>query len=166
MTNSSVRTAFGPKDLINLIDRDGTFGVMSAYISDQPKSENKAAHGKLVAELQRLGLRYENLKGSWERKTEKSVLITNVSFDVMAELSAKFSQDAFIFKDPTGTVGIYFLDGTAQVSAGDKVDVSSGDDLYSKGRGVSFSVGEVVNMSWTDGPIDSDDYMEAVREAA
>ena len=110
------------------------------------KSENKDRMTLFMQDLGKLGYRkFEMLRGSWEGKTEKSVLVPNMSFSDAMSLGKKYGQDAVIYKDPSGTIGMYYRDGTAEVAvqpSGDQAaQFSTSPDLYSKARGLSFEFG-------------------------
>ena len=131
------------KTLEALMDKGKRFGVLSAY-GPGSKKENKIRHGELVADLQRMGYKYEPIKGSWEGVSEKSVFVPRMSFSDLTKLGRKFEQDSVIYKSPDGIVGMYYLyKGYAEVAvdsdtAKGQIEVSPDSSLYSKSRGVSF----------------------------
>ena len=139
------RVALRIKQFQALLSKGKQFGVLSAY-GPGSKKQNQIRHGQLVADLQRMGYRWENLRGSWEGVTEKSVLVKNMRFPDLLKLGLKFDQDAVIFKDPSGTIGMYYQrDGVAEVAVkpdGDMAaQIQADPELYSKARGVSFEFG-------------------------
>jgi len=165
--------AFGVTDLEQLSKKGRSFGVISAYRSNLPKKENQKRHGELIADLQKLGIRdAAPLKSHWEDmdtkvvKHEKSLIIPNISFAKLTELGEKYEQDAVLFKDPTGTIGIYFKDGTATMAYDPKgepaLSKSVKKDEYSKGRGLSFGLQLVEDkkFKWSGKPIKHDDIVK------
>jgi len=144
--------AFGINDLGKLSKMGRRFGVISAYRSELSKSQNQERHGQLVADLQKLGYRNSHpFKSQWEDMAtkvvhkEKSLFIPNIDFDSLIELGKKYNQDAVLYKDPSGTIGVYFKDGTATMafdatgSMGITKSLNPKED-YSKGRGLSFGL--------------------------
>lgn len=101
----------------------------------------------LLRDLQALGYsRVEHLKGSWGGKTEQSFFVPGMAFADVIALGKKYGQDAVIYKDPSGTIGMYYTkDDTAEVAVkpdGEMaVEVHTDRDLYSKCRGLSFEFG-------------------------
>lgn len=128
-----------------LLSKGKQFGVLSAY-GPTSKKQNKLRHGELYADLQRAGYRPVSLKGKWEGITEKSVLVPGMEFRDLVRLGKKFKQEAVIYKDPTGTIGMYYLDdGVAEIAVepdGDlAAEIAADPSLYSKARGISFEFG-------------------------
>lgn len=163
---SGALVGFGVKDLDHLSQRGRSFGVLSAYRSNLSKAQNQERHGQLIADLQRLGIRkVESLKSQWEdmetkvTHKEKSILIPNISFSALHELGKKYDQDAVLFKDPSGSVGVYFKDGTATMAFDPKgeaaISKSEKPGEYSKGRGLSFGLQLVDDrkFKYTDKPV-------------
>lgn len=128
-----------------LLSKGRQFGILSAY-GPGSKKQNQLRHGELFADLQRAGYRPVPLKGSWEGITEKSVLVPEMEFRDLVRLGKKYNQDAVIYKDPTGTIGMYYQkEGVAEVAVepdGDLAAAIAADpSLYSKARGISFEFG-------------------------
>jgi hypothetical protein len=144
--------AFRVTDLQKLMGMGRSFGVISAYRSNLSKSENQQRHGQLVADLQKLGYRNVHpMKSSWEDMAtkvthkEKSLFVPAIDFSTLLDLGTQYEQDAVLFKDPSGTIGVYFKDHTAVMafdnSAEMGVDKSTNpNEGYSKGRGMSFGL--------------------------
>jgi hypothetical protein len=144
--------AFGVGDLKHLMAMGRNFGVISAYRSNLSKSQNQERHGQLIADLQKLGYRNVSpLKSSWEDMAtkvthkEKSVFIPKIDFSALIMLGKQYEQDAVLFKDPSGTIGVYFKDHTAVMAFDNSsemgVDMSTDPTQgYSKGRGLSFGL--------------------------
>jgi len=144
-------TAFGLRDFDNLVRKPGSFGILSAYRGELSKSDNKQRHGELIADLQRAGFhRVETMRSHWEDMAtnvthkEQSLLVPRISFAQLMNLGDKYKQDAVIYKDPSGTIGIYDNRGEAELAfdpQGDAaVALSLGKDEYSKGRSLSFGL--------------------------
>ena len=166
--------AFGVNDLDQLSKMGRSFGVISAYRSGLSKAENQKRHGELMADLQKLGFhKLTPLKSQWEdmstkvTKHEKSILIPNISFEALHKLGKKYDQDAVLFKDPSGSVGIYFKDGTATMAFDPKGDPSISESTnpkgdFSRGRGLSFGLRLVEDKTfhYGDKPITHDDVVK------
>jgi len=163
-----VLVAFGVTDLEKLNKEGRKYAVLSGYRAESHKHENQKRHGDLVADLQRMGYhKFTPMKSSWKDMAtdvthgEKSVLVPNMSFDDAIKLGKKYNQDAILYKDPSGTIGVYFKDGTAIMAYEPKgdlaVSVSKGKEEYSKGRGLSFGLKLVEDkkFNWKGGPITS-----------
>jgi hypothetical protein len=146
-----ILTAFGVNDLEQLSKMGRSFGVISAYRSGLSKSENQKRHGQLMADLQKAGLKAHTFKSQWEdmdtkvTHKEKSIFVPKIGFKELNELGKKYEQDAVLFKDHSGSIGIYFKDNTAVMAFNDtgEMDVSKSKDPkqeYSRGRGVSFGL--------------------------
>ncbi len=183
-TRFEVRTAFsgalvsfGVKDLEHLSKKGRSFGVISAYRANLSKAENQERHGQLIADLQKLGIRKtETLKSQWEDMAtgvthkEKSILIPNVSFEALHSLGKKYDQDAVLYKDPSGSVGVYFKDGTATMAFDPKGEVaitkSEKPGEYSKGRGLSFGLQLVEDRKfhYSDKPITHGEIVKDLKE--
>lgn len=142
------KVALRAQTIKKMMSFGGSFGVLSAYGSAS-KSENKARHGELVADLQKLGYRnWTPLKGSWEGVTEKSVLVPWMQPGHLFALGRKYTQDAVIYKSKDGVLGMYYTKGSprAEVAvnpAGDPAfEMAADPSLYSKARvlegGVQF----------------------------
>jgi hypothetical protein len=139
--------AFGISDLKKLMSKATTFGVISAYNGEKnfPKSVNKQRHGTLVQKLQKMGFsNFETLTGSWGGIKEIAILVPRIPFSKLMGLGQEFGQDAVVYKDPSGTIGIYDKHGDAQLAydpSGDAaVSMSLGQDDFSKGRSMSFGL--------------------------
>jgi len=143
--------AFGVTDLAKLSRKGRSFGVISAYRTGLSKKENQERHGDLVADLQKAGHHFHDFKASWEdmasgvTKKEKSVLVPNVDFKTLFDLGKKYEQDAVLYKDPSGSIGIYFGGGKAIMAFNPtgEMDVSKSTDRskeYSHGRSMSFGL--------------------------
>ena len=143
--------AFGVKHLEQLSRMGRSFGVISAYRTSLSKSENQDLHGDLVADLQMLGYRFHDFKAPWEdmatgvTKKEKSVLVPGIDFDTLYDLGRKYDQDAVLYKDPSGSIGIYFQKGHAIMAFNPEGDMNVGKSTdrhkeYSRGRSMSFGL--------------------------
>ena len=139
--------ALRQRALQKMMSVGGSFGVVSGY-STGSKSENKARHGELVADLQRMGYRkWTRLKGSWEGVTEQSILVPRIRPEDLFKLGRKFTQDAVIYKSKDGVIGMYYTKGKprAEIAVDPKGDaafeMATDESLYSKSRGLSFEFG-------------------------
>jgi hypothetical protein len=170
--------AFGVKDLEQLSKMGRSFGVISAYRSNLSKAENQERHGQLIADLQKLGIRNVHpMKSQWEDmdtkavKHEKSIFIPHISFETLHKLGKKYDQDAVLYKDKSGSLGIYFKDGTATMAFDPQGDAAltkttdpKGD--YSRGRGLSFGLQlvEGKKFKYEGGPITRDDVVKELAK--
>lgn len=142
-----IKTAMGRRELLNLLHRPGTFGVVSAYI-ETSKAENRDRHGRLLRFLQEAGYPHEYTKGKWESSSgqmmaEKSIVIRDVDFPFILALAEHFAQKAFIYKSSDGIIGMYYperrvAEVAVDVNADPAFRLSLEKDLWSKPRGVSF----------------------------
>jgi Protein of unknown function (DUF3293) len=161
---------FGVKDLEHLSKKGRSFGVISAYRSNLSKAQNQERHGQLIADLQKLGIRnVETLKSQWDDMAtgvthkEKSIFIPHISFETLHKLGKKYDQDAVLYKDPSGSVGVYFKDGTATMAFDPKgeaaITKSEKPGEYSKGRGLSFGLQLVEDRKfhYSDKPISAEE---------
>jgi len=171
--------AFGIKDLDQLSKKGRSFGVISAYRANLPKSENQKRHGELVADLQKAGInRAETFKSHWEDMAtkvthkEKSLFVPHISFGTLTALMDKYDQDAVVFKDPSGSIGIYDKNGVATMAFDPEGDLaltkSLGKDDYSKGRSMSFGLQLVDSMTfrYSSSPITRDEIVKALEKQA
>lgn len=162
--------AFGTTDLEKLMGKGREFGVISAYRSGLSKSENQKRHGQLMADLQRMGYKgMEPLKSSWEDMAtkvthkEKSIFIPHISFDDLHKLGKKYEQDAVLYKDKSGSIGVYFKDNSAIMAFNNEAEAAvekstDRNEGYSKGRGIGFGLNLIEDKKFTyDGkPITKD----------
>jgi hypothetical protein len=144
--------AFGITDLEKLSKKGRSFGVLSAYRSGLSKSQNQKRHGELIADLQKRGYKAETFKSQWDDMAtgvthkEKSIFIPKIDFETLHDLGKKYEQDAVLFKDTSGSIGVYFKDNTAVMAFNNETgeaSVSKSTDPkqeYSRGRGVSFGL--------------------------
>lgn len=163
--------ALGISDLDQLTKMGRQFAIISAYrpSEEHSKHENKDRHGDLMADLQRMGYRkFETLRSSWvdmatgTKAGERSILVPGMSFKDATHLMKQYDQDGVVYKDPSGTIGIYTKDGKAQMA----YDPRTGDPAiskaldkseYSKGRSMSFGLQLVEgDFHWSGGPITAD----------
>ena len=158
-TRFQIRTAFdrillgfGVTDLEKLSKMGRSFGVISAYRAGLSKSQNQERHGKLMADLQKAGLKAETFKSQWDDMAtgvthkEKSIFVPKIDFETLHELGKKYEQDAVLYKDTSGSIGVYFKDNTATMAfnpeSGEMSVTKSQDPKqeYSRGRSVSFGL--------------------------
>lgn len=144
--------AFGIRDLAQLSKKGRSFGVISAYRSNLSKHENQDRHGKLIGELQSLGLRNTtSFKSQWADMAtnvvhkEKSVFIPRIPFKLLCELGKKYDQDAVLYKHPSDTIGVYDKHGGATMAFDPKGSMAIQQSLersqeYSRGRSMSFGL--------------------------
>lgn len=143
------KTAIRVNQIEKMLSKGGRFGVLSAY-GPGSKSENKARHGELVRDLQMAGYRFHDFRGSWEGVAEKSLLVPDMDWKDLLRLGRKYDQISLIYKSKDGVLGMYYpKKGYAEVAVdvntlSPSAQVSMKEDLYSKGRGVSFEF----NFAW------------------
>lgn len=167
--------AFKQRDLINMVNMPGIFGVLSAY-REQHKSENKDSKGEMIAELQKRGYRqYHLLRGQWKGVAEQSFVVPNMQAKDLFDIGRKFDQDSVIYKAKNGIIGMY-NNRTHTVVVAVNPDLSpafqivEGKDLYSKvDRNWSFEFGFLWGneIPW-DGrsPVSLDQVKSALERAA
>lgn len=140
------KEALRMKQFERMMGLGGSFGIISAY-SSRSKKENQTRHGQLMADLQQLGFRPVQLRGSWEGVTERSMLIKNIPPGVLFELGRKYGQDAVIYKSKDGVLGMYHTKGApkAEIAVDPQgepaFEAAADKSLYSKSRGLSFGFG-------------------------
>ena len=142
--------ALRQKQLLKMLDKGGTFGVISAYTGTS-KHENQKRHGQLMADLQRRGYRkIHTLKAKWQGESgtyhEKSFLVPNIRPKDLFDLGVKYEQDATIYKSADGIIGMYYPGGSyAEVAVDPKADpafeTAADKGLFSKDRNWSFEFG-------------------------
>ncbi len=143
---------------------DRPYALLSA-VQGGSLSERKARHAELLQELQRLGLKHEDVRGQWEEassgkmRAEPSLWVKDIDLETALALGRKFDQDAVIWKSPEGVVGMYDLrsntvrvpskDGAPAFGAesvsvgpkGPKVDgLPNPSDQFARGKSMSFGV--------------------------
>lgn len=143
---------------------DRPYALLSA-VQGGSLSERKERHAQLLQELQRLGLKHEDVRGQWEEassgkmRAEPSLWIKDIDLETALALGRKFDQDAVIWKSPEGVVGMYDLrnntvrvpskDGAPAFGAesvsvgpkGPKVDgLPNPGDQFARAKSMSFGV--------------------------
>ena len=93
----------------NLTD-DSTFAIISAFVDDASISENKKRQSNLKKEVQDKHWGFNEFVARWVADgvgyDEKSLLIKGISLKKAFELSQKYNQKSFIFKDKDRIVEI------------------------------------------------------------
>jgi hypothetical protein len=95
-----------------------------------------------------------------------------MSFADATHLMKKYNQDGIVYKDKSGSLGIYTKNGKAQMAydpkTGDPAIAKAIDKSeYSKGRSMSFGLHLVDGeMDWSDGPITGEDLKKHVETKA
>lgn len=152
-----MKLALKQRHLIKMLQKGGTFGVVSPYgsaASGMSKKESKMRHGMMVGALQKMGYtKWETLKASpWEEGAyrERSLLIPGIRATDLFKLGKQFKQDAVIYKSRDGVIGMYYYDGYAYVAANvegePQFEIADDMSLYSKDRNWSFEFG----FAWGD----------------
>ena len=169
------KTALKFKEMKRFLDDPRKqFGVLTAHRGGGGAGANTRANEELVRDLQELG--YNNfipLKASWDGTSEKSFLVPGMKFTHAIKLGEKYEQQAVIYKDGSGTLGVYYPSERAvEVAATPDGDIAAeialDKTLYSKGRGLSFSFGVLwgQKMPWDmTRPLKLDD-VKAMVEAS
>ena len=171
--------AFGVNDLTQLTKMGRQFAVLTGYRPPEEagKHVNKERQGNLLQDLQKMGYRKTvPLKSSWEDMAtgtvsgERSLLVPGINFKDAISLMNKYNQDGIVFKDASGSVGIYKKNGKADMA----YDPKTGDPAisamldkseYSKGRSMSFGLQIVPGeFSWSGGPITGDDIKRYIEK--
>lgn len=138
------------------------FAILSAARPGSSKS-NKEVSRQLQTELIKLvgSSNVIPLRGQWLSETgmhpEQSYLAVGLPFKEAIKLGSKYRQDAVIFKDVSGNLGMYYTNGTSEVlmsakpglegvkmkprSPKDETRGSPADDEYwTKSRDLSFEI--------------------------
>ena len=131
------------KDFQRMLAMPGEFGILTAY-GPFSKSQNKDRQTELLKDLQKSGYRFEWMKGSWEGVRENSLFVKGMDHEDLFDLGRKYNQDSVIHKNKSGVVGMYYLkEGAVEIAVKSDASIAGeiavGEDLYSKGRGTSFS---------------------------
>lgn len=152
-------TALSMNDIRKMVGpNSGSFAILTSWKDSLSKSMNQQLFGEFIGELQRMGARYEKLRGQYfgpdgKMVAEKSVLIFDIPKSDAQELAASFSQDSYIYKEPgDAPIGCYKTDGSGVWWARDEQGVlpasqamqvaprdSEHEDLWSKGPKGSLS---------------------------
>jgi len=99
------------------LHRSGTqFGIMSAFMDEYSRNENKQRHTELLQYLNSRGYTWDGVKGSWpsDKKPtgyalESSVIIHNIAYDELITLGDYYNQESVIFKETNELLGMYNL---------------------------------------------------------
>jgi hypothetical protein len=151
-------TALSMNDRKMVGPNSGSFAILTSWKDSLSKSMNQQLFGEFIGELQRMGARYEKLRGQYfgpdgKMVAEKSVLIFDIPKSDAQELAASFSQDSYIYKEPgDAPIGCYKTDGSGVWWARDEQGVlpasqamqvaprdGEHEDLWSKGPKGSLS---------------------------
>jgi hypothetical protein len=107
--------------IIQHIENDKSFAVISAFEKDHSNSENLKAHEQLIADVRKLnlgyieqssGYTYSNKAGESRRVEEMSLFIPEIDYKAALNLAIKYNQESFLFKSKDkGFVLIYARDG-------------------------------------------------------
>jgi hypothetical protein len=133
------------KKFKQMLDMPGEFGVLTAY-GPGSKSQNKDRQTELVKDLNKLGYKFETMKGKWDGITENSLMVPNIKAKDLFDLGRKYEQISVIHKNKSGVVGMYYpKEGTVEVAvkpdASIAAEISKGNKDWSKSRGNSFTFG-------------------------
>lgn len=133
------RTAYKRHDLPQrawkrLLDSDQTFAVISPRVSGMSRAETKEHLSALVRDIQALGLSYRSVQGKWAEGTsfgaEPALLVPGIDFTDAVRLGKAYGQDAVIYKDETGVIGMYDLNrGVVRTPASGGVPLRGSDAL-------------------------------------
>ena len=104
----------GQRELENWLDKGDTAAFFSGARPGS-RSHKKKLNLDLLKVLRTMDVPAANVRslhGSWEESpgkvaSEPSVAVRGLSLAQVLELATKFNQDAFVFKDETGVVGMY-----------------------------------------------------------
>lgn len=110
------RSPLGEKELKQWFEGDDTVTFISAKESESSMSQAKEMHGRLLRDLEALGIPPKFIKqtrGRWEEREtgnirpEPSLAIRGLTFEQALALAKKYQQEGFIFKQPDGSVAMY-----------------------------------------------------------
>lgn len=121
------------RELLRLAGDASTFAVFSAgKHGDRPKTDmdrvrmsDADRHSEMLRELRARGYaeaQVHSVRGKWwdafgVERPERAILVEDMTFADARRLADAWEQDAFIFKDPSGVIGMYNLG--QKVGAGD-----------------------------------------------
>lgn len=109
------RDPFGPRQLNRWMSSKDPVTVLSAARGQSGKDDKRRMQ-MLRRDLQELGIKDSNirtLRGQWwsdaenRMRPEPSLAVRGLTFEEARMLSAKYEQDAFIYKNDEGVVGMY-----------------------------------------------------------
>jgi len=109
--------------IIQHIQNDNSFAVISAYIKDVTEKENYERHSELRNEIRKLGYGFIEQDSGYTYKDddtgesipvkEKSFFIPKIDYDNAIKLAQQFDQESILYKDTTkGFVLVYSKDFT------------------------------------------------------
>lgn len=143
------RDPLGPKEMGKWLSSEDPLAIFSAARGKSGRDDKRRMQ-MLARDLHELGVKpadMRRLRGQWFSETEErmrpepSIAVRGLSFEDAMELSRKYDQDAFIFKDSTGVVAMYegYRDSdegplTATVPSRDGEPLFGGDALISQPR--------------------------------
>ena len=92
------------------------FGIISAYRSEYGRNKNKQRHTELIQYVNSRGYKWEETQGSWSDPSsekgyglESSIIIHDILYNEILDLGEYYDQEAFIFKESGGLLGLYNL---------------------------------------------------------
>lgn len=154
------KTALKFKEMKRFLDDPRKqFGVLTAHHGGGGAGANTRANEELVRDIQELG--YNNfipLKASWDGTSEKSFLVPGMKFTHAIKLGEKYKQQAVIFKDGSGTLGVYYPSERAvEVAATPDGDIAA-EIALDKSPTTPLAVGEnvVVDKTKNTNPLNTD----------
>ncbi len=110
---------------------ENQFGIMSAFRIDKDMETNLKNDAELKAFLVQQGLGYIPAVGVWQGAEENSIFIPKISKELIQQLAAKYTQEAFIFGNE-GNWALIETDSGETLTGGsaqDSFHVMSPDDV-------------------------------------
>ena len=104
--------------IIQHIERDTSFAIISAYRKELSEEENRVRHNELRGKIRELKHGYiEQNSGYTDVGTqaianEMSFFIPNITYREAMKLGADYQQESVLFKDPTRFILVYTKDFT------------------------------------------------------
>jgi len=102
-------------DLLRLHEEVSQFGIVSAYLNNLSRNENKQRHTELVQLLNVSGYSWEGTQGTWQVDTgkgyalENSCIVYDIPFRIILNIGEAYEQEAIIYKVSGSDVGLYDL---------------------------------------------------------
>ena len=134
----ALRSPLGIKELRRWADDPSTtFAAFSAQ-RHEGKATDKAKHRQLLQDLNAMGFKDSEVRQVagkwWDEKSggdrpEQSVIVRNIDFEDARWLAERYDQDAIIYKDPSGVIGMYDFKGSVRVPTKDGEPLLGSDAL-------------------------------------
>ena len=129
--------------------REGSFGIVSAYLYNLPKKENEKRSKDLKAQVRKMGYGYKEIRGVWKGDSgltfEYPLFIPNIKPNEIKSLSKEFEQDAVLYSDTSEEVILWDTKHDKKIMTFEKIEVGGEEawESYSELKGRKFRYSEV-----------------------